>query len=103
MPSKKVDVNDDGDWNSGKQAIVQKSSSQLLPVRGSSDGVLNIIHSMPQDHVTSHIRTDEMICYYGVALYAKKGQADSVSTDTLHRSSENLEDLCWLQRKSTSG
>lgn len=29
---------------------------------------------MAQDEVTSSIRNDEMICNYGNALFAKKGQ-----------------------------
>lgn len=66
-----------GERDKGKRARVQKSSSQLLPVRESSDGVLNILHSTLQDHATSHIRTDEMICHYGVALYAKRGREES--------------------------
>lgn len=61
----------------GKRARVQKSSSHLIPVRESCDGVQNIIHSMLQDHVTAHIRSDEMICAYGDALFAKKGREKS--------------------------
>lgn len=55
---------------------VQKSSSHLLPLK-SGQGVQKIIHSMQQDHVTSHIRSDEMICAYGDALFAKKGREES--------------------------
>lgn len=55
---------------------VQKSSSHLLPIK-SGQGVQKIIHSMQQDHVTSHIRSDEMICAYGDALFAKKGREES--------------------------
>lgn len=55
---------------------VQKSSSHLLPLK-SGQGVQKIIHSMLQDHVTSHIRSDEMICAYGDALFAKKGREES--------------------------
>ncbi|XP_051809978.1 uncharacterized protein LOC127535650 [Acanthochromis polyacanthus] len=61
----------------GKRARVQKSSSHLIPVRESCNGVQKIIHSMLQDRVTCHIRTDEMICAYGDALFAKKGREDS--------------------------
>lgn len=32
---------------------------------------------MQQDHVTCHIRNDEMICAYGDALFAKKGREQS--------------------------
>lgn len=49
----------------------------LLPARESSDGLLNILHSMLQDHVTSHIIYiiyHIIYCHYGVALYAKKGR-----------------------------
>ncbi|KAK9976624.1 hypothetical protein ABG768_021829, partial [Culter alburnus] len=55
---------------------VQKSSLHLLPLK-SGQGVQKIIHSMQQDHVTSHIRSDEMICAYGDALFAKKGREES--------------------------
>ncbi|XP_059367596.1 uncharacterized protein LOC132106022 [Carassius carassius] len=55
---------------------VQKSSWHLLPCK-SGQGVQKIIHSMQQDHVTSHIRSDEMICVYGDALLAKKGREES--------------------------
>ncbi|XP_054869079.1 uncharacterized protein LOC129349540 [Amphiprion ocellaris] len=61
----------------GKRARVQKSSSHLIPIRESCNGVQTIIHSMLQDHVTSHIRSDEMICAYGDALFAKKGREES--------------------------
>ncbi|XP_052409507.1 uncharacterized protein LOC127955914 isoform X3 [Carassius gibelio] len=54
---------------------VQKSSSHLLPRK--SGQVQKIIHSMKQDHVSSHIRSDEMICVYGDALLAKKGRVES--------------------------
>nr|XP_043869657.1 uncharacterized protein LOC122759139 isoform X1 [Solea senegalensis]XP_043891037.1 uncharacterized protein LOC122775268 isoform X2 [Solea senegalensis] len=56
---------------------VQKASSQLIPIKDSSQEIQNIIHSMMQDHVTSHIRTDKMICTYGNALFAKKGREQS--------------------------
>ncbi|XP_067248867.1 uncharacterized protein [Chanodichthys erythropterus] len=55
---------------------VQKFSLHLLPLK-SGQGVQKIIHSMQQDHVTSHIRSDEMICAYGDALFAKKGREES--------------------------
>ncbi|XP_055017813.1 uncharacterized protein LOC129411297 isoform X2 [Boleophthalmus pectinirostris] len=60
-----------------KRVRVQKSSSQLIPITESSEGVQKIIHSMQQDHVTSHIRDDKMICTYGDALFAKKGREQS--------------------------
>ncbi|XP_034048296.1 uncharacterized protein LOC117529579 [Thalassophryne amazonica] len=59
------------------RARIQKSSSQLMPVAVSSEGLHKIIHSMQQDHVTSQIRSDEMICTYGDALFAKKGREQS--------------------------
>ncbi|XP_041860774.1 uncharacterized protein LOC121652200 isoform X1 [Melanotaenia boesemani] len=65
------------DSQNGKRARIQKSSSSLIPVRESSSGVQEIIHSMQQDCVTCHIRNDEMICAYGDALFAKKGREQS--------------------------
>lgn len=53
---------------------VQEASSQILPIKDLSEGVQKIIHCMMQDHVTSHIRGDEIICTYGNALFAKKGR-----------------------------
>ena len=43
----------------------------------SGDGIQKVIHSMMQDNVTSHIRSDEMICTYGDALFARKGREQS--------------------------
>ncbi|XP_049895877.1 uncharacterized protein LOC126387392 [Epinephelus moara] len=65
-----------GDKVQGKRRA-QKASSQLIPIKDSSDGLQKIIHSMIQDHVTAHIRGDEMICTYGNALFAKKGREQS--------------------------
>ena len=65
-----------GETVQGKRSV-QKASSQLIPIKDSSEGVQKIIHSMMQDHVTSHIRGDEMICTYGNALFAKKGREQS--------------------------
>ena len=56
---------------------VQKASSQLLPIMESGDGIQKVIQSMLQDNVTSHIRSDEMICTYGGALFARKGREQS--------------------------
>ncbi|KAL7372217.1 hypothetical protein ABVT39_012227 [Epinephelus coioides] len=65
-----------GDKVQGKRRA-QKASSELIPIKDSSEGLQKIIHSMIQDHVTSHIRGDEMICTYGNALFAKKGREQS--------------------------
>jgi hypothetical protein len=43
----------------------------------SAGGVQKVIHTMLQDNVTSHIRSDEMICKYGDALFARKGREQS--------------------------
>ncbi|XP_059900285.1 uncharacterized protein LOC132451691 isoform X2 [Gadus macrocephalus] len=61
----------------GKRRRVQKASSQLLPIMESAGGVTKVIHTMLQDNVTSHIRSDEMICKYGDALFARKGREQS--------------------------
>lgn len=56
---------------------LQTVSSSLLPTEKSSQGLQNIIHNMLQDRVTAQVRSDEMICKYGEALYARKGREKS--------------------------
>ncbi|TRY65314.1 hypothetical protein DNTS_029582, partial [Danionella cerebrum] len=89
---------------------VQKASSQLLPIKESSGGIQTVIHSMQQDHVTSHIRNDVMICAYGDALFARKGREQSqhryiaqkmrelgrlvLSAKEIESSVKGLKDLC---------
>ncbi|XP_026224135.1 uncharacterized protein LOC113167589 isoform X2 [Anabas testudineus] len=66
-----------GETEKGNRRRVQKASSQLMPMTESSEGIQTIIHTMQQDHVTSHIRSDAMICTYGESLFAKKGREQS--------------------------
>ncbi|XP_026213268.1 uncharacterized protein LOC113160291 [Anabas testudineus] len=42
----------------GKRRRVQKVSSQLIPTTKSSEGIQTVIHTMQQDHVTSHIKSE---------------------------------------------
>lgn len=58
----------------GRRRRVQKAASQLLPIKESSGGTQNLIHTMLQDKLTSQIRSDTMKCKYGDALYARKGR-----------------------------
>ncbi|CAK6964053.1 uncharacterized protein LOC104929912 isoform X8 [Scomber scombrus] len=99
-----------GEIKKGKRGRVQKASSQLLPIRESSDGIQNLIHTMLQDKVTSQIRSDTMICKYGDALFAKKGREQSqhryiaqkmrelgrfvLAAKEIDKSVKGLKDLC---------
>ncbi|KAI4789657.1 hypothetical protein KUCAC02_035110 [Chaenocephalus aceratus] len=95
----------------GKRRRVQKASSQLLPnLVESSEGIQNLIHNMLQDNVTSHIRSDEMICTYGDALFARKGREKSqhryiaqklrelgrfvLAANKIDKRVRNLKDIC---------
>ncbi|TRY91274.1 hypothetical protein DNTS_035671, partial [Danionella cerebrum] len=92
--------------NSGSDEDYQPSSSS-----SSTEGEeLTVIHSMQQDHVTSHIRNDVMICAYGDALFARKGREQSqhryiaqkmrelgrlvLSAKEIESSVKGLKDLC---------
>ncbi|XP_067352979.1 uncharacterized protein [Channa argus] len=99
-----------GEKGKGKRRRVQKASSKLIPIRASSEGIQKVIHSMLQDNVTCQVRSDEMICTYGDALFAKKGREQSqhryiaqkmrelgrlvLAAREIDKSVKGLQDLC---------
>ncbi|XP_027131229.1 uncharacterized protein LOC104929912 isoform X6 [Larimichthys crocea] len=98
------------DTKRGKRGRIQKTSSQLIPIMKSSDGIQNLIHTMLQDKVTSQIRSDTMICKYGDTLFARKGREQSqhryiarkmrelgrfvMAAKEIDKSVKGLKDLC---------